>query len=233
MKSALLERIRCGIAARRAFCRATDLGSGESALIGEGEDPGEMAPELAAAAERALRTDSAAVVSAGGAEHFVEPFNPSPRLVAVGAVHITQALAALAPTLGFEPRVVDPRDSWAAQERFPGTEVLRMWPEEAFAEIGIDSRTAVVMLTHDPKIDDPALLLALASPAPYVGALGSPRTHAKRLERLAEEGVGPEDCARIRAPIGLDIGAANPAEIALAILAEIVSVFRGGPKGKR
>lgn len=161
-------------------------------------------------------------------ETFVAVQNPPLRLVVVGGVHIAQPLVAMARLLGYAPTVVDPREAFASADRFPGTALRHDWPDEALTSLAIDARTAVVMLTHDPKLDDPALRVALRSPAFYVGALGSTRTHAKRVARLAEEaGVSEAELARLHAPIGLPIGAASPAEIALAILAEITARLRG------
>lgn len=201
-------------------------GDNKLTIVRDVEQHAELPDGAEEAVAEALRTDEPQVVDLEGERYFVEPFNPSPRLVIVGAVHIAQALVGLAGKVGFEPHVVDPRDSWASDERFPGVTMHREWPEEAFGEIGIDARTAVVSLTHDPKIDDPALVAALASPARYVGALGSKRTHEKRVERLREDGVKVKDIKRINAPVGLDIGAASPSEIALSIMAQVVKSFR-------
>lgn len=150
------------------------------------------------------------------------------RLLIIGGVHIAQALVTLAPTLGLSPTIIDPRGGFASEERFPGVPLLTQWPDQAVADFGIDQRTAVVALTHDEKIDDPALLAAFASPAFYIGALGSRRTQEKRRARMLAAGVAEADYDdRLAGPIGLDIGAANPAEIALAILAEIIATLRG------
>ena len=161
---------------------------------------------------------------------FVAVHNPPLRLIVVGAVHIAQALVPMARIAGYDPVLVDPRDSFGSDTRFPEETVLRDWPDEAVAAIGIDARTAVVLLTHDPKLDDPALLAALRSEAFYIGALGSTRTHAKRLARLEQAGIDAERIGRIHAPIGFDIGAAGPAEIAVAILAQMTAVLRGRAK---
>ena len=158
---------------------------------------------------------------------FVAVLNPPLRLVVVGGVHIAQPLVAMARLAGYAPTVVDPREAFASADRFPGTALSHDWPDEALRALGLDARCAVVMLTHDPKLDDPALGVALRSPAFYVGALGSTRTHSKRLARLREAGVDDEALARLHAPIGLDIGASSPAEIAVAVLAEITARLRG------
>jgi xanthine dehydrogenase accessory factor len=145
-------------------------------------------------------------------------------LIIVGAVHIAQALAPMATMLDFDVTVVDPRGAWATSHRFPGVKVVKEWADEAFDEMGLDASTAVVTLTHDPKLDDPALESALKSDVFYVGALGSRRTHAKRKERLGEAGITDEQFARIHGPVGLNIGAKSPAEIAVSILGQIVEV---------
>ena len=160
-------------------------------------------------------------------ETFVAVLNPPLRLIVVGGVHVAQPLVEMARLAGYAPSVVDPREAFASPDRFPGTALRHDWPDEALTALALDARCAVVMLTHDPKLDDPALMVALRSPAFYVGALGSTRTHAKRVARLAEAGLGEADLARLHAPVGLPIGAASPAEIALAILAEITARLRG------
>lgn len=228
MNASLAAEIVDGMRARRAFAVVTDMAAGAGRLVRDpGAGDGGMAPALADAVSDAMRTDRARVVESGGRAHFVEPFNPRVRMVVVGAVHIAQPLLGMAALCGVETVVVDPRDAWATEARFPGADIRRLWPGEALAAIGVDSRTAVVALTHDPKLDDEALALALRSPAFYVGALGGRKTHARRVARLAEEGFTEEDCRRIRAPVGLDIGAASAAEIALAVMAEVVACARG------
>jgi xanthine dehydrogenase accessory factor len=159
---------------------------------------------------------------------FVSIHNPPLRLVVVGAVHIAQALVPMARLLGYDPVIVDPREAFGSQARFPGERILADWPDEALAATGLDSRTALVLLTHDPKLDDPALHLALRAPCFYIGALGSKRTHASRVARLGEAGFSEAEIARIRGPIGLDIGASGPAEIAVSILAEMTRALRLG-----
>ena len=157
---------------------------------------------------------------------FVAVHNPPLRLVVVGAVHIAQALVPMARIAGFDPVVIDPRETFGSAARFPGERILTDWPDDAVAEVGLDTRTALVLLTHDPKLDDPALMRALRSDCFYIGALGSTRTHAKRVERLAEAGFSEADIGRIHGPVGLDIGASGPAEIAVSVLAQMVSVLR-------
>ena len=157
---------------------------------------------------------------------FVAVHNPPLRLIVVGAVHIAQALVPMARIAGFDPVVIDPREAFGSAERFPGSRVLNDWPDEAVAAVGLDARTALVLLTHDPKLDDPALHRALRSDAFYIGALGSKRTHAGRKDRLAQAGFSEAEILRIHGPVGLDIGASSPAEIAVSILAEIVGALR-------
>jgi xanthine dehydrogenase accessory factor len=184
-------------------------------------------PDLATAGHAALASDRAQVVTYAGGEVLVTPHNPPLRLIVVGAVHISEALCTMAREAGYAVTVIDPRSAFLRPERFPGVDLLDQWPQQAFAALKPDARTAVVLLTHDPKVDDPALLAVLPTPAFYVGALGSTRTHAKRLQRLAEAGISAADRARIHGPAGLDIGARTPAEIAIAVLAEITLRLRG------
>ncbi|AHD01261.1 XdhC family protein [Leisingera methylohalidivorans] len=162
-----------------------------------------------------------------GGEIFVAVHNPPLRLVCVGAVHITQALVPMARIAGYDPVIIDPRAAFASAERFPGETLMDDWPDEAVEKLGLDSRTALVLLTHDPKLDDPALQAALAAEVFYIGALGSRKTHAARTARMQQAGFTEQQIARIHGPIGLDIGAAGPAEIAVSILAEMTAVLRG------
>ena len=163
-----------------------------------------------------------------GTRQFVAIHNPPLRLIVVGAVHIAQALMPMAQMAGFDPVLVDPRETFATPARFPDQRILNEWPAGAVSHIGLDTRSALVLLTHDPKLDDPALDIALRSKAFYIGALGSTRTHAKRTARLAEAGFTADDIARIHGPVGFDIGAASPSEIAVSILAEMLQVLRKG-----
>ncbi len=158
---------------------------------------------------------------------FVAVHNPPLRLIVVGAVHIAQALVPMARIAGYDPAIVDPREAFASNARFPGEKILTDWPDEAVTRLGLDSRTAIVLLTHDPKLDDPALQAALQANVFYIGALGSARTHAKRVERMTQAGFTADQIAQIHGPIGLDIGAADPSEIAVAILAQMTAVLRG------
>lgn len=184
-------------------------------------------PALAAAGRAALASDRAQVVATSAGELLITPHNPPLRLIVVGAVHISESLCAMARAAGYAVTVIDPRSAFLRPERFPGVDLLDRWPDEAFALLSPDARTAVVLLTHDPKIDDPALLAVLPTPAFYVGALGSTRTHAKRLQRLADAGVEEAQRLRIHGPAGLDIGARTPAEIAISVLAQMTQQLRG------
>ena len=184
-----------------------------------------IAPDDPAAAPR-LRADRSGTDEETG--EFIAVFNPPLRMMVVGAVHIAQALLPMARLAGYDPVLIDPREAFGSAARFPGATILHDWPDEALAAQGLDARTAVVTLTHDPKLDDPAIIAALASPAFYLGCLGSTRTHAKRLDRLRAAGVGEDALARIHAPVGLDIGARSPAEIAVSVMAQITQVLRKG-----
>jgi xanthine dehydrogenase accessory factor len=219
MRAELLDRLLAARAAKAPVVLATRLADGEQRLWPEDA----LEPSLEHAARAALRDDAA--TNAEG--WFLAPHNPPLRLIVVGAVHVAQSLVPMALPLGFAVTVVDPRRAFATGERFPGVTLSHDWPDEAMAALAPDARTAVVTLTHDPKLDDPALDVALRSEAFYLGALGSRRTHAKRVARLTELGHGPSDIARIRAPIGLDIEAVTAPEIALSVLAEIVAARRG------
>ena len=172
-----------------------------------------------------FRADRSGMTDSG---EFIALFNPPLRLAVIGAVHIAQALVPMAKLAGYDPVLIDPRDAFASAARFPGTRIVTDWPDEALQAEGLDARTAVVTLTHDSKLDDPAILAALGSDCFYLGCLGSTRTHAKRLERLRAAGVTDGALARIHAPVGLDIGAKTPAEIALSVLAQITQVLRHG-----
>jgi len=183
-------------------------------------------PRLADASEypARFRADRSGMEEDG--RTFVAIQNPPLRLICVGAVHIAQALLPMARIAGYDPVLIDPRPAFAAEHRFPGETILDDWPDDALKSLGLDARTALVLLTHDPKIDDAALAQALSADCFYIGALGSPRTHAKRVERLRAAGHSEGEIARIHAPIGLDIGAAGPAEIAVSIIAEMTGVLR-------
>jgi xanthine dehydrogenase accessory factor len=220
----LLRRTLEARRAGRAVALVTHLETGAQALVEEGRAEGPLALDEAAAAAalRALREDK----SRTEGDLFIEVWNPPLRCFIVGAVHVAQPLASMASLAGYAVTVIDPRSAFATDARFPGVTLVAEWPDEAFEVLKPDRRTAVVTLTHDPKIDDPALVAALRSDAFYIGALGSKRTHAARLGRLAEEGFDEAALGRIHGPVGLDIGAVAPAEIAVAILAQITRVLR-------
>jgi xanthine dehydrogenase accessory factor len=222
MKAAVLERLRAARTANRPCVLATLFPSGEQTLYVQDEDV--LPPEVASA----LSADRSGVVEDPVGRRFLHVFSPPLRLIVVGAVHIAQPLVAMASLAGFAVTVVDPRRAFAEGEhRFAEVAVSTDWPDEAVRALAPDARTAVVTLTHDPKLDDPALAVALRSPAFFIGALGSRRTHANRLARLRELGFGEAELARIRGPVGLDIGALSPAEIAVSILAQVIAVRRG------
>lgn len=223
MDASLLAQLNEERLARRAAILATDLDSATSRLIRDGDAlSGELAEEVA----RAFRSGKSGTVEADGANWFLNVHLPPPRVVVIGAVHISQALAPMAALAGFDLEIIDPRTAFATQERFGGTELFAEWPEDVLKRRPLDAWTALAAVTHDPKIDDFPLKAALEAGCFYVGALGSRKTHAKRLERLAEQGVAPSLLERIHAPIGLPIGAASPAEIAVATLAEIIKALR-------
>ena len=215
-------------AEKRAAVLVTNLESGQQALLTGGEAVGALPldDDIRAAAQEAIQSDKS---QRFGERLFLQVFNPPLRLAIVGAVHIAQALAPMAQLAGYEVTIIDPRRAWATAERFPGLTLIDLWPDEGLEAFAIDHRTAVITLTHDPKLDDPALQVALRSPAFYIGALGSKRTHAKRVARLTEAGFTGPEIARLHAPLGLAIGAKSPAEIGLSALAQMTQVLRGAP----
>ena len=230
MKLRTLERLLEDRAAKRQVALVTHLESGHQSLARPDGADGELAidADLRAAIDEAVRDDRSRTVDGPDGTVFVQVFNPPLRLLVVGAVHIAQPLARMAATAGYDVTVIDPRGSFATDERFPGVSLLNEWPDEALPPLDADRRTAVVALTHDPKIDDPALAAVLRSDAFYIGALGSRRTHAARVERLAEAGFSEAETARIHGPVGLSLGAVSPAEIAVSILAQITRVLHEG-----
>lgn len=231
MRADTLRRLNAARADRRPVALVTRLADGAQALVDGTAAVGELA--LGGAAEAELRGLLAAGRSgplAADAGLFVRVYAPAARLFVIGAVHVSQALAPMASLAGFEVTIIDPRRAFASAARFPGVALSDEWPDEALARLGLDSASAVVTLAHDPKIDDPALVAALRSEAFYIGALGSRRTHAARLERLAQEGLAGA-AARIHAPVGLDLGGRAPAEIAVAILAQLIQVRHAGAAG--
>jgi xanthine dehydrogenase accessory factor len=228
MKAAALARIAAAQEKRLALVVVTRLADGAQCVV----DPTACEGELALANEqlveaRSLLVSGRCTTLADGDGLFARAYVPAPRLLIVGAVHIAQALAPMAAAAGFEVIVIDPRGAFASADRFPGVQLSDEWPDEALARLGLDDKTALVALSHDPKLDDPALELALPIALFYIGALGSRRTHEKRLERLRAAGLG-ELTGRIHSPIGLDLGGRSPAEIAVSILAEVIQVrYRG------
>ena len=229
MQLALLKALNEERAARRAAIVVTALGSGEQRLVKAADVAKDTLRE---ALEARLRSGKSGTEETPDDKVFLTVFVPSARLVITGAVHISQELAPMAQRLGYDVTIVDPRTAFATPERFAGIRLLAEWPDKVLSSLSIDAHTAFAALTHDPKIDDPALLHALLKDCFYVGALGSRKTHAARLERLKSQGASDAQLARIHAPIGLDIGAVSPAEIAVSILAEITARLRLGD-GKR
>lgn len=224
MRAAHLAALNAARAAGRAIVRALDLDSGEERLI----DPVTDSSALGVAAAAAARADQSRSVEVDGRVWFLSVFNPPLELVIVGAVHIAQPLARMAGLAGYGVRVIDPRTAFATVERFPDVALSHDWPDEALTKAPLGPRSALVALTHDPKVDDPALIAALRSPCFYIGALGSQKTQSARRERLAALGFEAEVLKRIHGPIGLNIGGRSPAEIAIAILAEMTCVLRVG-----
>jgi len=218
LPEAVLADLAAARAARQAVALLVDLEGFGARLV-------TAAQADAALAER-LRSDRSGIDP--GSTVFAGLHNPPLRLMVIGAVHIAQVLLPMARLAGFDPVLIDPRGAFGSEARFPGEVILDDWPDAALAALQPDARSAVVTLAHDPKIDDPAILAALSSPVFYIGCLGSTRTHAKRLERLRAAGVSEADIARIHGPVGLRIGARSPAEIAVAILAEIIQRLRSG-----
>lgn len=215
---------------RRPALLVTDLANGRERLV---DVTALLSDPLASHLDAALRTGKSTLVEEDQQKYFISVQTPPLRILCVGAVHISQALVPLARVLGHDVIIVDPRTAFATPERFPDVPLYAEWPDQALPEIGLDRYTAVVLLTHDPKIDDPALHLALQSESFYIGALGSRKTHGKRVERLEAAGFSPQAIARIHAPVGLNIGAVSPAEIALSIVGQITAALRLKPDGSK
>jgi xanthine dehydrogenase accessory factor len=229
MKFETLRELNAERAARRPAIVITDTGNGEQRLV-KARDI--AADPLRAELSKQLRMGKSGNVEAGGKKLFLNVYAPTAKLVIIGAVHISQALAPLARALDYDVTVIDPRTAFASPERFPDVPLVAEWPDVALPPLNIDHYTAFVAVTHDPKIDDPALLHAFDRDCFYIGALGSRKTHAKRGERLRARGAKESDIARIHAPIGLNIGAVSPSEIAVSIMAEITAELRLPPKEK-
>jgi xanthine dehydrogenase accessory factor len=223
MRLDILHSLNTERAARRAAIVVTDIATGAQRFVAAADV---AADPLGGVLEAHLRSGKSGMEETAQGRVFLTVHVPPVRLVITGAVHISQALAPVARMLGYDVTIVDPRTAFASPERFPDVKVLAQWPDEALPPLGIDRYTAFVALTHDPKIDDPALLHALARDCFYIGALGSKKTHARRLERLKAQGVADAALARIHAPIGLAIGAVSPPEIAVSIMGEITASLR-------
>ena len=212
---------------KKAVALATDIDIGLQTLVYDNTaiGPDENNEEIQQIARQAMRDDRCKIYEIGGRRIFIEVFNPSLRMLIVGAVHIAQPLSRMASVAGYDVTVIDPRASFATDERFPGITLNGEWPDDGMRDLDPDRRTAIVTLTHDPKLDDPGIEVALKSDAFYIGALGSRKTHAARVERLTATGFSETEIARIHAPVGLSIGSVSPAEIAISILAEVTDVL--------
>jgi xanthine dehydrogenase accessory factor len=235
MKLSLLQQALAASRDGRAAAVATNLTDGRQSFIEGLTETGDLALDEAgmAAIRRAFAEDRSTTFESAAGPVFIEVFNPRLRCIIVGAVHIAQPLARMASLAGYGVTVVDPRTAFASDARFPDVELSTEWPDEALDRLKPNRRTAVVTLTHDPKLDDPALASALRSEAFYIGALGSRKTHAARCRRLAEAGFGEAEIARIQGPVGLNIGAVSPAEIAVSVLAQITQVLRADRQKER
>lgn len=225
MKQDTLNTILDAQAAKQPLVHATNLETHEQLTLTP--DSGDHRDWMASEVADAVRSDKSRVAtSPEGVPWFFNVFNPPLRLVIVGAVHIAQPLARMGLEAGYDVTIVDPREAFASAERFPNVGLMSEWPDEALQNLNLDARTAIVTLTHDPKLDDPALHVALKSGAFYIGALGSKKTQAARKQRLTDAGFSDAEIARICGPVGLNIGAKSPAEIAISILAEITQTLR-------
>jgi xanthine dehydrogenase accessory factor len=223
MRLDILHALNAERAARRAAIVVTDIATGDQRFVAAADVAADPLREVL---EAHLRSGKSGMEETAQGRVFLTVYVPSVRLVVTGAVHISQALAPVAQLLGYDVTIVDPRTAFASPERFPDVKVIAEWPDVALPPLGVDRYTAFVALTHDPKIDDPALAHALSRDCFYIGALGSKKTHARRLERLKAGGISEGALARIHAPIGLPIGAVSPPEIAVAIMAEITQSLR-------
>ena len=226
MKRELLAKLIADRDAKRSVALVTNLANGDQVQVYPSGTVAGLPAGLVATVRQAIQDNESQTVEIEGAGRwFVEVLNPPLRLIVVGAVHIAQPLAQIAALAGYDVAIVDPRASFATDARFPGVRLVDEWPDDALKKLDPDRRTAVVTLTHDPKLDDPALAVALKSDAFYIGSLGSRRTHATRLQRLKDMGFKDSDTARIHGPVGLNIEAITPAEIAVSILAQIIEVL--------
>lgn len=234
MKGRFLDAVIAAGREARSVVLAIELKSGRQLLLSEGRAEGDLALEEGglAAMREALHADRNRLIEGPDGRVFIQVFSPPRRCFVVGAVHIAQPLVQMLALADYQAIVIDPRESFATEARFPGLELSTEWPDEALERLKPDHRSAVVTLTHDPKLDDPALAVALRSECFYIGALGSKRTHAARCGRLKDMGFADADLARIHGPIGLSIGAVSPAEIAVSILAQITQTLRRGEKAE-
>ena len=228
MQMQILESLNAARAAAKPVALLTRLDSGEQQLYFDDDENANdsLSDEHLTLAREALRHDQSKLVEEEQGSLFIQPFNTPLRMIVVGAVHIAQDLVTMASQSGFEVSLVDPRQAFASEARFPGIRLINEWPDKALESLRIDQRSAIITLSHDPKLDDPALEIALKSNAFYIGSLGSRRTHAARLQRLGEKGFSEEQQARIQGPIGLDIGARSTAEIAISIMAQVIQMYR-------
>jgi xanthine dehydrogenase accessory factor len=235
VKLQLLEELLTAGRSNVPTALVTHLGTGAQSLVSKAGDKGDLSldSEVRTRVLQALDDDHSGVVEGAAGPLFIEVWNPKPRLLVIGAVHTAQELVPLARAAGYDVVVIDPRTAFSTSARFPDTTLRHDWPDEAVPALAPDRRTAILTLTHDPKIDDPALAAALRSEAFYIGALGSRRTHAKRVERLKEAGFDDAAISRIRGPVGLAIGARTPVEIAISIMAEITAVLHRAPLSHR
>ena len=234
MQQAILDALLAARAAKRPVATVTHLESGAQALVYRDDTTSGKIGALRldeaaiASARRAISDDKSVRIDSDAGSLFIKVANPPKRMIIVGAVHIAQPLVEMAQTAGYALTIVDPRGAFATRDRFPDVELSEDWPDDALKALNIDTRTAIVTLTHDPKLDDPALHVALRSDAFYIGSLGSNKTHGTRVTRLTQEGYSEAEIARIHAPIGLNIGGKSPAEIAISIMAQITEVLHQG-----
>jgi xanthine dehydrogenase accessory factor len=234
MKGRVLDAVIAAGRESRSLALATDLATGRQLLVDDDATEGDLTLNAAALAEvrQALHSDRNLTLETSEGRIFVEVFSPPRRCFVVGAVHIAQPLVQMLKLADYAVTVIDPRGSFATEARFPGVELTQEWPDEALERLRPDHRSAVVTLTHDPKLDDPALAVALRSDCFYIGALGSRRTHAARCSRLTELGFGESELGRIHGPIGLAIGAVSPAEVAISIVAQMTQILRRGERAE-
>ena len=223
MDKAVLEKILSLKKKKEPFCLVSKANSTDTEVITLSES---SKSDLNEFINKALKEDKLILIENNNEEWIINPFNPPPKLIIVGAVHVAQSLALIAENLDFEVVIIDPREAFAEQERFPNNKVICAWPEDAFDDLILDSRTAVVTLTHEPNLDDIALKRSLKSKCFYIGALGSKKTHKKRIERFLADNITQEDISKINGPIGLPINAQTPGEIAISIMSEIISSLR-------